>query len=222
MKKGTIKIRLLEERDIKEVVDIHKKTIQSPGSAIGLPYLVKTYRSVCDDSQLARYQSVPGFAESKRAQLGFGMVAEFHKADSKRIVGAILVTYDVERFGNLRYVLSDPKIVWHLTLGIVFGRIHLRELIEHRQFQRTVRSLYQTPYVSIQALCVVGHMRRLGIGKSLVAAIIKKVREEHIPRVYVDTLTTNATARKFYSSVGFKEHAKAGDSILFILPLRRI
>jgi len=204
MKKGTIKIRLLEERDIKEVVDIHRKTIQSPGSAIGLPYLVKTYRSVCDDSNL-----------------GFGMVAEFHKADSKLIVGGILVTYDMERFGNLRHVLSDPKIVWHLTLGIVFGRIHLWQLIEHWQFQRAVSGIYQIPYISIQALCVASTIRRLGIGKSLVTAVIKKAQEKNIPIVYVDTFKTNEAARKFYSSVGFQEHTKAGDSILFILPLRR-
>ena len=203
MKKDTIKIRLLEERDIQKVVDIHKKTIQSPGSAIGLPYLVKTYRSVCDDSNL-----------------GFGMVAEVYKADSKLIVGGILVTYDVEKFGNIWNMISDPFIVWHLGLGIVTGRIHLWQLIQHWKFQCTVRSLYQTPYVSIQALCVAGHMRRLGIGKALVTAVIKKAQEKNIPIVYVDTLKTNEAARKFYSSVGFQEHTKAGDSILFILPLK--
>jgi ribosomal protein S18 acetylase RimI-like enzyme len=203
MKNGTIKIRPLEERDIQKVVDIHKKTIQSPGSAIGLPYLVKTYRSVCDDSNL-----------------GFGMVAEVYKADSKRIIGGILVTYDVEKFGNIWNMISDPFIVWHLGLGIVIGRIHLWQLIQHWKFQCTVRSLYQTPYVSIQALCVVHTMRRLGIGKALVTAVIKKAQEKNIGVVYVDTLKTNEAARKFYASVGFKEHTKAGDSILFILPLK--
>jgi len=204
MKNSTIKIRPLEERDIKEVVDIHRKTIQSPGSAIGLAYLVKVYQSICDDPRL-----------------GFGMVAEVYKADSKRIVGGILVTYDVEKFGNIWNMISDPFIVWHLGLGIVTGRIHLWQLIGHWKFQCTVRSFYQTPYVSIQALCVVDHMRRLGIGKSLVTAVIKKTQEKNMRRMYVDTLIINEAARKFYSSVGFKEHTKAGDSILFNLPLKR-
>lgn len=215
-----INIRLLEERDIQKVADIHKKTIQSPGSAIGLPYLVKIYQSVCDNSRLARYQSVPGFADPKRARLGFGMVAEVYKADSKRIVGGILVTYDMERFGILRRMLFDPKIVWHLILGIIFGKIHLRELIEHWQFQRAVSGIYQIPYISIQALCVTTSLRRLGIGKALVTAVVKKAQEKNIRVVYVDTFTTNATARKFYSSVGFKELTRAGDSILFNLALR--
>jgi len=203
MKNGTIKIRPLEERDIQKVADIHKKTIQSPGSAIGLPYLVKTYRSVCDDSNL-----------------GFGMVAEIYKADWKPIVGGILVTYDMERFGILRRMLFDPKIVWHLILGIIFGKIHLRELIEHWQFQRAVSGIYQIPYISIQALCVTTSMRRLGIGKALVTAVVKKAQEKNIGVVYVDTLTTNEAARKFYSSVGFGQCKEAGDSILLVLPLK--
>jgi ribosomal protein S18 acetylase RimI-like enzyme len=117
-------------------------------------------------------------------------------------------------------VLSDPKIVWHLTLGIVFGRIHLWQLIQHWKFQCTVSGIYQIPYISIQALCVASTMRRLGIGKALVTAVIKKAQEKNIGVVYVDTLKTNEAARKFYSSVGFGQCKEAGDSILLVLPLK--
>jgi ribosomal protein S18 acetylase RimI-like enzyme len=201
MRQGTVIIRPLQKKDIPAAVDIHKNTIQSPGSEIGKPYLYKLYQSVYDD---------PDF--------GFGMVAEEFEADVRRIVGVILTTYDVKRFGNIRCMLSDPRVIWHAGLGIVTGRIHLRQFILHWQFQRTVHGLYQTPYLSIQALCVEHRLQRRGVGKALIASVIKKSKEKDIPVIYVDTLKTNNAARKFYSSVGFKECIQAGDSILFVLP----
>jgi ribosomal protein S18 acetylase RimI-like enzyme len=210
MQKATITIRPLQQKDIASAVDIHKNTIQSPGSEIGSPYLTHLYQSVCDDPRLTRYRLVPGFAP-----LGFGMVAEKFEADVRRIVGVILVTYDVERFGNIWYMLSDPKIVWHVGLGIVIGRIHLWHLLMHWEFQRSVHDFYQIPYVSIQALCVEHHLQHRGLGKALIAALIRKAKEKNIPVIYVDTLETNNAARKFYSSVGFKELTRAGDSVLY-------
>lgn len=202
--KNTVTIRPLQQQDIGRASEIHRDTIQSPGSAIGVPYLSQIYQSVIRDPQL-----------------GFGMVATVREGSAEHIVGVILVAYDVEQFENIRHILSNPHIVRNILSGLATGTIHLRSLLRYKDYQHAVSSLRRKPYLSIQALSVVHSMQRQGIGKTLITAVREEALKRHIPYIYVDTLTNNINGQKFYSSVGFKEIARAGDSILFVFGFNR-
>ena len=193
---SALSIRYLEKKDIAEVVDLHQKTIQSPGSLIGPLYLRSIYTSFFYDPSL-----------------GFGMVAQ----KENTLIGIILAVSDGEKFGNMRTVISHPLVLLSLISSIISGKIRVEQLLKHRLFQKSVRSSYQKPYLSIQALAVDSSVLRMGIGKRLVGEVLKKAKEQHIPRVYVDTLKTNTSAQAFYTSVGFQRVKEAGDSMLYCL-----
>ena len=196
MKKNSILISTLHDQDIPAVVALHEKTIRSIGSAIGKPYLTTLYGLVSD-----------------HPHTGCGMVAK--DKGTGVVVGSILAVTDPEAYSMMRIVRSNPRMLFALGKGILMGRIGIGDFFHHLVFLQKSKHMYQRPFLAIHALCVDTSLQRMGIGTMLVLAVKKEARKRMIPHLYVDTLKTNTTARRFYGSSGFTACLQAGDSILF-------
>ena len=63
-------------------------------------------------------------------------------------------------------------------------------------------------YAHIQEVHVIERFRGHGIGKALISDALKRIKQEGINTVYIDTTEENSSARHLYESAGFRPFMK--------------
>ena len=186
-----MKLRNIKTADIRFIARLHKKTINSPSSKIGIGYLTKIYQTLL-----------------KAPELHLCILAY----DNDTIIGAITATKDLRKTNKLIKNFFYLGMIFSVIKAVLLGKVSIVELLNRIRFEQIVTNKFPQPYVTILTLFVAKSFQRKGIGRRLVREIILRLKNEKIKNVHVDTLTTNKKAIAFYQSIGFKRIEKIADS----------
>jgi len=149
-------INRIEIRDIDTVASLHKNNLISPSSKIGKSYLKKLYAILLSDPK-----THVCVVASKKGE----------------IVGSVIATKDLEKTNKLLRKLISLSTILNTLKALFFGKVTVQELVKRFIFEQTVLKRYPKPYASILALFVDRRHQRLGIGRSLIEFILKKLKK---------------------------------------------
>jgi GNAT superfamily N-acetyltransferase len=124
-------------------------------------------------------------------------------SDMEKAKSSLLRSFKLQQWGNLLlHVLDQPSLIYEWWKGDVIGRpVYFEgELIQPILTAIAVDSKYQGK----------------GIGKCLVHELEGFFRRKNIKYYRLDTLIENASARKFYDSLGFQQVDVRADSIVLV------
>lgn len=183
----------MTESDISELARMHRENLTTTSSAIGHSYLTTLYTTLL-----------------KQPEIQIGLVAK----EKGKILGAITATSDIRiTQTNLAKALIPGKIP--AILKAVLGRkVNPWDFVKRMQFESKLVSDFPQPYATVLTLFVDPEFRRKGVGKKLMASIISEMKRRKVSVLYVDTRATNTAARRFYTSVGFKELRHIGEDVI--------
>lgn len=188
-------IRKIKKGDIKEVASLHLKCLKNTvSSKLGQFYLEKIYKVFYLDKNNSAF-----------------VAAEKH-----RIIGAIGITSDLNRFQS--QVKGELTIFDYLKISksILTKRVAISDLIQRVLSERELTKTYKAPYKTIVTLFTDENYRRHGVATQLLKFAL--IDSEHFSAtIYVDTLAENDDAIKLYKRFGFSPVAKIKNSILLSL-----
>lgn len=173
-----IKIRFAIESDIDKIVRLHRETLDTLSSKIGENYLKALYSLILTD---AKKQLV--------------LVAE----NNTEIVGVISITKDLEKTKRL---LFKSEIIFEVLKALLFQKIRISEIFRRLREEQIISKKVTKNSVYIMTLFVHKNYRNQRIGSKLAKRAFKEAKAK---KVFVNTLSTNKNAQKFYESFGFKK-----------------
>ncbi len=173
-----IKIRDAKKADLEKIVNLHSKTLDTLSSKMGLKYLSLLYLEIL-----------------ARKDLHFLFIAE----SNKKVIGVISATKELKKTKML-FIKAD--IIFEALKALFFGRIKIPYLLRRLREERTISGIITTNSLYIMSLFVKKNYQGHGIGTRLIKETLKKAK---LKKVFVNTLSENKNAQKFYESFGFKK-----------------
>jgi ribosomal protein S18 acetylase RimI-like enzyme len=131
--------------------------------------------------------------------------------DGETVIGGVMVMLHGIRRANLFAATYRPWS-WLAALARLGVRETLSQLVDVAGVMRHTWAL--PPHDYIVAVYVDERARRLGVARSLIAAVSADSTRRGVG-VAVDTLRGNDAARRLYVSIGFREHASTTRSQMF-------
>jgi len=193
-KKSTY-IRTLHDKDIASVAKLHSVALDSPGSAIGLPYLTRLYQH---------------YSRNPKRYLCF-VVKNYN-----RIIGAVAVCIDSINVGTDILGLIDGSVVVSLLKAVILLKLHPLEIMRHRQVQQYIRNHITNKSAYISQIFIEPSHQNKGIGTMLCRHLFRHLLNNKVDCVFVDTQHSNVPAQQFYKKLAFKKVAILGNTHIFV------
>lgn len=184
----------MEVNEAGVIARLHEKILESPSSKIGEVYLCRLYSLLLSQPEVHLC---------------------FVGQEKGEVVAAITVTRDLHKTSKLFKRLFSAKVAFVILKAVMRGRVTMTELINRMRFDKSILKQFASPYPTILTLFVLEQYQRKGIGSRLVSEVMRRLKEEKLKMLYVDTLSHNTQAADFYKASGFKERQKVIDSIVF-------
>lgn len=171
--------------DLDEIVDVHLKSFKSFFlTSLGYSFLKVFYRTCLNNNQIIPLSGID--------------------QDSNKLIGFIIATKSPNGFYK-KLILSNFTSYFYQSIKLLFIKplSLIRILRNLKKGKKTI--LDSGNYSELLSLAVLPEKKGLGIGKSLLLEIEKKIKNEDINTV---TLTTDASNNKdvlsFYKKSGYK------------------
>lgn len=193
-------IRRLTESLIEDVVSMHLACMgYSLNALLGREHLKYLYRAMARDATC--YVGV-AFTGNRPTGVISGSL------DAGRFTSRLMLSMPLGRLlGMARQLLLHPHLVRLWWKG---NRIASPIRIDSREVRAVLTAIVVDP--SAQGR---------GVGRALVGAFEKFLRDAAVPVYRLDTQIANYPANKFYRGQGFEEAARRADSIVFVRKLAR-
>lgn len=178
--KDSVRIRLMKQSDIADVIAIHRRVLPTITTRIGLTYLFSLYKYLFRDPKT--HVLLVAYRDSQ-------------------VVGAITATKNLHKTQkSLQSFLLQPKIVWAVSAAILLRRITIKELVARFVTNREMGKRFPTPYMTVLTFFVDTPQQHHGIGEKLFCALQRQLPRK---KLFVDTEIANTAARNWYESHGF-------------------
>lgn len=189
-----MKIRPMTYADLRQVVNLHLKTLPcTMSSKMGEKYLNILYKKILSSSQI--HICLVAYEENQ-------------------ILGIITLTKSMEITQKILNPLYSFSLLWSIIINLFKRKISLKEIFDKLYFESKIISKFKSPYISILTLFVKPASQKRGVGKSLVQRVANILEKENIREIFVDTLATNYAGINFYKRTGFKTRARLNDSFI--------
>lgn len=184
-----ISIRKARQFDLENIVRLHKESLDTFSSKIGENYLGMFYSFILND------------------QKNYLVLLAEDKTD---ILGVISIT---KNMASTKDLLFKRGILFEIIKSLALFKVSFSDFLNYFLRAQMVQRKVPKSALYIMTLFVKSSYKGKGIGTKLVE---KSLKGQEGPKVFVDTLSTNRVAQKFYGSLGFRKVAKILDSELLI------
>jgi GNAT superfamily N-acetyltransferase len=127
-------------------------------------------------------------------------------ADDETAILQLLVLMDREDSGSRATLITSSHLRAFVFSAIPRAEAMLAELdgvaVGLAAFHESASTLWCNPEIYIDDLFVVPEVRRIGVGRRLLAAVSRLTRDRSATRILLNVQATNTGAVRFYESLG--------------------
>jgi ribosomal protein S18 acetylase RimI-like enzyme len=190
-----IVIRPLTAKLIEAAVRIHEESLgHTFNSSLGTEHLRFLYRAMCAD---------------RACYVGVAL-------DGDRPVGVVSGTLDAQGLRSRLIKSISARRAAGLALGLLARPRLIFQLWQSSAVAGPIQIGMRDVAAILTAIAVEPRFQGHGIGKQLIGALESFFSERGIRQYRLDTLIDNATASKFYQSLGFRPIEKRAGSTVFV------